>query len=134
MTRKNLYIFSLVLSVAGYALIAWDVIDSRHGPTVCLFKTVIDLPCPSCGTTRSIAALAAGDVYQAMAINPFGVMSAFALIVIPLWIAADVLRKKDTFYHSYLAVERHVARKPWLSFLAVLIVVANWLWNVSKAL
>ncbi|MBI4428651.1 MAG: DUF2752 domain-containing protein [Ignavibacteriales bacterium] len=124
-----------MLSLAGYVWVFWTAPGSGgHHPTACLFKTVTEIPCPSCGTTRSIAALAVGDVQESLLINPFGLLTAFALVIVPLWILADILRKRDSFYNRYVVAERYVTQHRWVVLLAGLIIVANWIWNISKAM
>lgn len=39
-------------------------------PFGCVFKAVTGWPCPTCGGTRALAALAAGEVLQALRANP----------------------------------------------------------------
>lgn len=43
-----------------------------NGPTLCLFRSFTGLPCPFCGTTRSIGHILMGDFYGAVYLNPLG--------------------------------------------------------------
>jgi hypothetical protein len=43
----------------------------------CLFRAVTGLPCPGCGVTRALIAIARGDYRKAWRLNP----AAFAVIV-----------------------------------------------------
>lgn len=43
--------------------------------TGCVFKAGTGVPCPSCGSTRALEALAAGDVMAALAVNPLAVLA-----------------------------------------------------------
>ena len=45
---------------------------------LCAFKHLTDLPCPLCGGVRACAALAQGDLAQALLLNP-GLMPVLAL-------------------------------------------------------
>ena len=137
MNRKKLYMYFGLLSLAGYIWIAWNLFErSAHRllPAVCLFKEITGVPCPSCGTTRSINALCHGNIKEAFFINPFGLLMAFALLVIPLWIAFDKLRRSDSFYRSYAKMEYIFASNRWLSVSTAVIVLLNWLWNIEKGL
>ena len=54
--------------VAFYTALARSV---EHAPSLCMFRTVTDLPCPTCGTTRATLAFARGDVLAGVLYNPF---------------------------------------------------------------
>ncbi len=43
-----------------------------HGPVVCGFRALFGIPCPGCGLTRCLAALAHGDVVAAFRVHPAG--------------------------------------------------------------
>ena len=135
MTKKNLHIFFACLSLAGYGWLGWSYGSGGSSPpTVCLFKAVTHLPCPSCGTTRALVLLAKGDLGDSVLFNPLGVVLALGLVIIPLWIIADTLRKTDSLFRWYGKAERLVAGNKWISVPAVVIVVINWLWSIEKGL
>lgn len=54
------------------ALTAWLIVRYQHLITLppCGMRTIIGLPCPSCGGTRSMAALAQLDLLGAVTFNP----------------------------------------------------------------
>lgn len=54
--------------VAFYTALARSV---EHVPSLCVFRTVTGLPCPTCGTTRATFAFARGDVLAGVLYNPF---------------------------------------------------------------
>lgn len=54
------------------------------GPTLCLFRGLTDLPCPFCGTTRSLGSILLGDFNQAVAFNILGFLVLPILISIAL--------------------------------------------------
>jgi hypothetical protein len=59
------------------------------GPTLCMFRNVTGLPCPFCGTTRSIGHILIGNFESALRLNPLGYISLMFfvfLIVKPLTI------------------------------------------------
>jgi Protein of unknown function (DUF2752) len=55
--------------------------------TVCLFKGLTGLPCPTCGSTRAVARLFGLDLAGALAMNP--IVTAVA-VVIAAWALVDL--------------------------------------------
>ncbi len=57
--------------------------DLSFGPILCPFRLATSLPCPFCGMTRSMLALAQGDLGASMRFHPLGpvllVMAVFGL-------------------------------------------------------
>ena len=51
-----------------------------EGPIVCPIRLTTGIPCPACGTTRSIAAITEGNFDDALRFNPLG----FAVIFFAL--------------------------------------------------
>jgi hypothetical protein len=47
----------------------------------CVFKGLTGIPCPTCGSTRSVVHLAHGDILSALAMNPLTTLCLFAAIV-----------------------------------------------------
>jgi hypothetical protein len=141
MTRNRLYILVLALSFAGYGWLAWNLaVDGGGGargnalPTPCLIRQATGVPCPSCGTTRAMEALAAGDVGRSASTNPFGLLLALALVAFPAWIVHDLARSRDGFHRFYLAVERTFRERRGVAFAGVAVVLANWGWNIVKGM
>ncbi len=62
-------------AVALYTALAGAV---EHAPSLCVFRNVTNLPCPTCGTTRATLAFARGDVMAGVLYNPF-VVTALAI-------------------------------------------------------
>lgn len=75
-----------------------------------------------------------GNFRESFFVNPFGIIGALALVVIPFWILIDTIKRNDSFYRSFLKIESLFATKHWLSFWAIVIVMLNWFWNMSKGL
>ena len=128
--RNRLYIFLVALCAVGYG---WLFL-SAHGLHVghwkgCLTKQILNIPCPSCGTTRSVIALWHGHPLDALMLNPFGIIVSILMAVVPLWVAADVATGRATLLCTYRRVEQAVG-KFWLPL--ALLVVANWVWNFIK--
>ncbi len=96
-----------------------------------MIKFIINLPCPSCGTTRSIIALLKGEFIQAFKLNPFGYAVTGIIFIIPVWIVSDVIKKRATFFSFYRRIE-DVIQKPGGLISIALVVIINWIWNVFK--
>lgn len=47
----------------------------------CVFKGLTGIPCPTCGSTRSMVHLAHGDILTALALNPLTTLCLLAAIV-----------------------------------------------------
>ena len=136
MVKRNLYIILGCLSLAGYVWLGWNFIEgpAHSGSSIRLFKEVTGLPCPSCGTTRSLVLLAHGDVRGSLMMNPFGMLLALALIVVPLWIAIDTFSTGDSFYRRYVQMEHLLMQNKTLAACAAVVVALNWAWNIAKGL
>jgi hypothetical protein len=137
MTRSKLYTLILVISSAGYAWLGWNLFThATHGDehfTVCMFKSLTGIPCPACGVTRSILSLMHADFSNAFLINPLGFFLLAALIILPVWVSADLLKKANSFFRFYIAAEKKLAQKV-IALPAIVLISANWIWNIYKHL
>lgn len=137
MSRNRLYTIVL-LACAGGSLWLW-IQNSRHllaqnGETsACLIKTLTGVPCPSCGTTRSIFELFDGHVMSSLQWNPMGIMVLLIMVISPVWILLDLLLRKDSFLRCYSRAEKQLQSK-WIAMPAMGLVVFNWVWNICKGL
>lgn len=137
MARGKLYALILFVSSAGYAWLGWNLYNHvNHGDerfTVCLFKSLTGIPCPACGATRSIQAILQADISNALFINPLGFLLFAALIILPLWVTSDLLRKQNTFHRFYTFAEAKLAQKI-IALPAIALITANWVWSICKHL
>src|ERR1035437_1913257 len=136
MNRNKLYALLSTACAAGYIwlLITYNQNASNDGKLgVCLFKRITGIPCPSCGSTRSVLSLVKGDVLGALFWNPFGFILMAIMIISPIWILCDIIRKKETLFQAYTNSEKFLQRK-WVAITAILIVLLNWLWNIYKGI
>ncbi len=137
MKKRNLYFFTVILSIAGYAWLSWNIVErnaSHDVPTLCIVKHTNGIPCPSCGTTRAVVELTRGNVVQSLLINPLGMLTTIMLLVFPLWILTDRITRNNSFYRSYQWIEKIFSERQWVSIPAAVLVTANWVWNISKGL
>jgi hypothetical protein len=80
------------LPLAAFA--AFLVVGAFGGDSLCFFKLVYGVPCPGCGMTRALAALAGGDPASAIAFHPLVPVVPFLAIVV-------VFRKAGPFRALY---------------------------------
>lgn len=134
--KSKLYGIVCVLSLTGYAWVYMNYFylqASDHTITTCMIKSTTGIPCPSCGTTRSVMTIFHGDFAQGFLINPLGYLMIVIAIIFPFWILIDILFKKSGFHAFYLKTEKLLLKK-WLSIPLILLVLINWIWNIHKAL
>jgi len=126
----------IIACAAGYGWLGYSYAH-RHtalpATDVCLWKHATNLPCPSCGSTRSVMSLAQGEWLAALLVNPLGYLVALIMLVTPLWILADLLYRSDSFFRFYKKAEEYLKR-PRYAVPLLFLVLINWLWNISKGL
>lgn len=137
MKKNKLYLFILIACFAGYG---WLFFSLQHQHeiqnnefSVCFFKNITNVPCPSCGTTRAVMEISKGEISKSILLNPFGIIVALILLICPFWIGYDFLSKKDSFYQFYKKSETFL-RKRKVAILFIILVLLNWIWNINKNL
>lgn len=135
-SRTKLYTLLSIACILGYA---WLFIQlSQNGtntglPTVCFIKSVTGVPCPSCGSTRSVLELLHGQLKSAFLLNPLGFVLLAGLLIIPLWLLFDLLSQRQSLLQVYLRSEQFI-RKPLPAIIFILLLLINWIWNIVKGL
>ncbi|MGV3459220.1 MAG: DUF2752 domain-containing protein [Flavobacterium sp.] len=132
MTRNRLYLLLAGGIAAGYALLAFTH-DNHDAPTPCIFKHLTGIACPSCGSTRSVLAISQGNFTEALLTNPLGFIIAAVLIIGPIWLLTDAALKNDSLYRAFRTFEKTI-RTRWLAATLILLIAANWAWNICKDL
>ena len=125
-----------LLLLAGYVWLFYELLSSlneKYITQICLFHRATGYACPSCGTTRSIAFILQGDLIRALLTNPLGLIVFTGLLILPLIIVFDLISGKRNLVKIYEGTERLV-RKPKIAFVLIFLVIANWIWNIYKAL
>jgi len=134
--RNKLYSLLFTACFAGYVWLFYNVGTSgteKSSVEVCLIKNATNIPCPSCGTTRAMISLVNGDFFEALFLNPFGYIVALIMLLAPLWIVFDLISKNNSLFIFYQKIERFLV-KPKLAIPLIFLVLANWIWNISKGL
>lgn len=134
-SRNKLYILLGIALIAGYAWLFLETSNSsgKATPDICIFKNLTGFPCPSCGSTRSVVSLFHGDPMAAININPLGIPVFLIMLFTPAWLLFDFFFRKQSFYTFYCRSEVFI-RKPPVAVTLILLVMANWVWNISKAI
>jgi Protein of unknown function (DUF2752) len=112
------------IGLLGLGLVSFLHLD-RLGFTVCTFKSLTGLPCMSCGTTRALGRLAAGDWLGALQMNP---LATLVFVVGGLWAVADsiaALRGRGVRLRASAPVA-HALR-----IAAVAAIVLNWIYLIA---
>jgi hypothetical protein len=135
--RNRLYITLAVACVTGYVWLFYNLLskpsDNTEGVGLCFIKHATHIPCPSCGSTRSVLSLMEGDLVDALRINPLGIVIALILIIAPMWLALDLFTKRNSLFVYYQKAEE-LLKSPFIAAPLVLLVFANWVWNIMKGL
>ena len=134
MSKKKLYLLILGLALTGYSWVIMNhYLSKMNKPTlnICLFRQVTGIPCPSCGTTHAVLSITRGNFRQAVNENILGFPVALILLIFPVWILTDLIRKKESFYKFYYWVES-ILMKKWVAYSALAFLLANWGWNILK--
>jgi hypothetical protein len=134
-SKNKLYFFVFILSGIGYTWLFYNIYFNKlnSGFSVCVLKSTTGLPCPSCGSTRSLGNIIDSNFYSAFHINPLGYLIAFSLVVFPIWILFDLIFRKESFFLFYIFFIKTILSRNISIFLIVLIFL-NWIWNIFKGI
>jgi len=131
---KRLYLLLGSLMVLGYGWLAFSLFQGTSSEMVlCPVKNISGYPCPSCGSTRAVILLIQGEFSEAMLSNPLGFIILLLMIILPIWMIFDVLTERMSLFHTYRKVEKWL-RKRQIAIPLLLLVLANWIWNINKGL
>jgi len=121
--------------LAGYiwVFISYQIRSSipENQVDVCLIKKATSIPCPSCGSTRSINSILQGNFIEALLWNPFGFFILAIMVSLPLLLLFDITSKKDLTFQIYQRFETTFKQKK-IAIPAFLLVIGNWAWNIYK--
>jgi hypothetical protein len=130
--KKKLYFFVIAVCMAGYVWLFASNYYHLHIES-CLFRKITHIPCPSCGSTRSVGALLNGEFTGAFYYNPLGYLILILMILLPAWIIYDIIRRKESFIRSYKMIES-LFKKRYIAIPFILLILGNWIWNFFKYL
>jgi len=107
------------------AAAVWLLRLDRIPLTLCVFKGLTGLPCPTCGSTRVLGRLFALDFAGALAMNPFTTLGA---VLVAGWAVADLallLRRR--------ALDLDVPKRLGFALRvgALVLFLANWVYLIA---
>lgn len=136
LNRNKLYSLLLIACLAGYIWLYFSISKNNAGnisAEICLIKHVTNIPCPSCGSTRSVISLSKGDFIGALNLNPIGYLVALIMLVAPIWIIADTIMRSNTLFAFYQKTETYLKKRK-IAIPLILLLIINWIWNITKGL
>lgn len=83
-------VIGLAAAVAFLIARAWN--PDSPGVQLCVFRNLLEVPCPGCGLTRAMSHLARGSVDRAFVLHPLA--PALALEVAFAWVAWGVVGRE----------------------------------------
>ena len=122
--RKELITAAVVVVAGGIYVLLLPLLP-LHLP--CLFKSLTGVPCPGCGTVRSLQLLLRGDVVGSVQTNPLGLLLTLLAVAAVVLVIRDARRDDDLLYRLM-----HHRWPVWALVLVVLLTIANWCWNIAK--
>lgn len=106
----------------GVVLAAVFQLPSRVPMPPCSFKMNMGYPCPGCGMTHSMMAMARGKVIEAFCFHPFGVaLFAFVALCAVLGVA-ELVTARDFF--------EKLKPSPWWVVVGIAAMLAGWGWKL----
>lgn len=129
MPGKKFYFFISGISVAG---IVWLILNHYFSTAipVCIFRKITGIPCPSCGITGTIESFF-GNYDHFMFFNPLGIIVFPVIIIVPLWITADLLSGKESFLSVYRKGE-NLLRQKRVAIPIIILVLLIWAVNICQ--
>jgi hypothetical protein len=111
------------LALAGMAILALGQVSSQFELPIplCPLKHITGIPCPTCGGTRAVKALAHGALAAALRWNPLVAIVALAAIPVLAYAAyVTLFRRQRIRLHFAPADQRLLRTAAWIAILA------NW--------
>tara|TARA_B110000091_G_scaffold167086_1_gene178777 strand:- start:46582 stop:46998 length:417 start_codon:yes stop_codon:yes gene_type:complete len=136
LNRNKLYSILFTACIVGYIwiyFISEKQFTENNSVNACLIKHLTNIPCPSCGSSRSVISLLNGDFIVALNFNPIGYIVALIMLVAPVWIIMDIIKKTNSLFNFYLKTENYLKRLK-IAIPLILLVIINWIWNITKGL
>jgi hypothetical protein len=136
MKKKSLHLLLIGFCLLSYGWLFTNLQFNSSlvaSGSICIFKNVTSLPCPACGTTRSVMSIYQGNISQAALYNPLGFLAVIILIIVPFWMLYDVISGKSSLFNAYYKMELQLKSK-LIAIPLIGIVLVNWIWNIMKGL
>lgn len=115
-------IIALCALAAGRLLPVFDLLPS------CMFRAASGIPCPTCGTTRSLVHMAHGDVPAAIAQNP---LFAAGLLAVLVWMAVNTVLVLLRSPRPVLVTTR--SEGTLIRIAVVVLLLSNWAYLLAAS-
>ncbi len=136
-SRNRLYLIIFIACMAGYVwlIMNWLFPPVHHSKetSICLLKHFTNIPCPSCGSTRSLLSILNGNFLQGFYLNPLGYVLLMIMIAAPIWIVYDWIKKSQSLLIFYKKTEVFLSKKT-VAIPAIFLILINWAWNIYKGI
>lgn len=117
---------AIFLAIGAMGALAVAVLHLDRVPFfICVFHAATGLPCLTCGATRAMAELVAGDLRAALALNPLATIAALGFVPWGLGDLALMTRGQA------VAVEVAPAGARVVRIAALTLVAVNWAYLVA---
>jgi hypothetical protein len=113
-----------LISLGVGILAVWNPV-TRPGPTICLLRHAVGLPCPLCGMTRGLALCLRGHPVEASLFNPLAVPVLLLAAVLAVKWAVEFVAGRS----FQVTVPRCLGRG--LAVAGYLLVLANWTYMLT---
>lgn len=131
---KKFYFFASSVSVMAYSWLYVNMTFQSSNQKLfglCIFKHATGIPCPACGSTRSVLELSKGNISESLLINPLGLIYGMGLVIVPIWILFDLSRKDSSLYTFAQRLNKNI-KNPVIFTALIFLIVINWIWNIYK--
>jgi hypothetical protein len=130
--RKNFYFYTSLFFLTGWCWLIVSTFQIFRGTTICIFKNVTGIPCPSCGATTGIIHILHGELQAALASNPLAYPLCLAIIYATLCFIADVCLRQNRLYTTYNFLQQKLKQRPAILYSILIIITLNWVWILIK--
>lgn len=96
----------------------------------CIFRNLTGAPCPACGTIRAILLALRGDFFSSLSTNPYGLLSLLVLLSANIWLAYDLVKRRDTISPALGGLECYLKRHRGLVLLLLLLAIGLWVYRI----
>ncbi len=119
--------FALIYGgLAFLLLVAARLLPVMQFAPECVFRSITGLPCPTCGSTRSVVLLSHGHFCRAFAMNPAVTVAVLGAVFGFLYrIATLALELPEP------AVRLSVPEKNFIRITAILVFLLNWIYLIK---
>jgi hypothetical protein len=115
----------------GIALLAlaaaWVPQVAAYAPD-CAFKGVTGVPCPTCGTTRSLIQLSHGNILSALFMNPLAALCMIAAVLYFIYSLATLVSGLPRIVLTLSDKEKNILRTG-----AAMLLLAQWCYLIATA-